>query len=96
MAITKEQIEEVIEKADMVSIIGEYVALEKKGSDYKGLCPFHNDHNASLSVSPRKHCYTCFSCHETGNVITFVQNFKKISFISLTSSLFNIFPYISF
>lgn len=80
MAISREQIEEVINKADMVSIISKYVTLEKKGNDYKGLCPFHNDNNPSLSVAPRKKCYTCFSCHATGNVITFVQNIEHISF----------------
>ena len=80
MALSREQIDEVIKNADMVSIIGEYVKLEKKGNDYKGLCPFHNDSNPSLSVSPRKNCYTCFSCHATGNVITFVQNIEHISF----------------
>ena len=80
MAINQSQIDEVIQKADMAAIIGEYVTLTKKGSDYQGLCPFHNDNHPSLSVSPRKFCYSCWSCGAKGNVITFVQNFEHISF----------------
>lgn len=74
------KIDEVIAKADIASVIGNYVKLKKEGSDYKGLCPFHNDNNPSLSVSPRKHCYKCFSCGAKGNVITFIQNYKHVTF----------------
>lgn len=68
MRIQQSVIDEIIEKADIVEVIGEYVKLEKKGNDYKGLCPFHNDSNPSLSVSPAKKIYKCFSCNEAGNV----------------------------
>ena len=74
-------VEEVKEKADIVSIIQERIPLTKKGSNYVGLCPFHDDKNPSLSVSPTKHIYKCFSCNASGNVITFVQNYDKISFM---------------
>ena len=74
-------VEEVKEKADIVSIIQERIPLTKKGSNYVGLCPFHDDKNPSLSVSPSKHIYKCFSCNASGNVITFVQNYDKISFM---------------
>lgn len=73
-------INEIKEKTDIVDVIGQYVTLEKKGSNYVGLCPFHDDKNPSLTVSPSKKIYTCFSCHATGNVITFIEKFKKISF----------------
>ena len=74
-------VDEVKEKADIVSIIQERIPLTKKGSNYIGLCPFHDDKNPSLSVSPSKHIYKCFSCNASGNAITFVQNYDKISFM---------------
>ena len=72
--------QKVIDNADIVSIISEYITLEKKGNDYKGLCPFHNDGNPSLSVSPSRKVFKCFSCNTAGNVITFVQKIENISF----------------
>lgn len=72
--------QKVVDSADIVSIIGEYITLEKKGNDYKGLCPFHNDSDPSLSVSPQKKVYKCFSCNNAGNVITFVQRYENISY----------------
>lgn len=74
-------INEIKEKADIVSIIGQYVKLEKQGSSYVGLCPFHEDKHPSMSVSPTKKVYKCFSCNAGGNVITFVEKFKKIPFM---------------
>lgn len=71
---------EVVEKADIVGIIGSYIKLEKKGKDYVAICPFHNDHNPSLSVSPRLKLYNCFVCHEKGNVIHFVEKFENIPY----------------
>ena len=73
-------VDEVKEKADIVAIIQERIPLTKKGANYVGLCPFHDDKNPSLTVSPTKHIYKCFSCNASGNAITFVQNFDKISF----------------
>ena len=64
MRIQQSTIDKILEKADIVEVVGEYVKLEKKGNDYKGLCPFHNDSNPSLSVSPGKRVYKCFSCNE--------------------------------
>ncbi|MDD4212848.1 MAG: DNA primase [Bacilli bacterium] len=74
-------IHEVQEKADIVNIISRYIKLEKKGAGYVGLCPFHDDKNPSLSVSPSKKIYKCFSCNASGNVITFVEQYKKIPFM---------------
>jgi len=81
MRIDQSTIDKVLEKADIVEVIGEYVKLEKKGNDYKGLCPFHNDSNPSFSVSPNKKVYKCFSCNEAGNVVKFIQKFKNVSFL---------------
>lgn len=73
-------INEIRDKVEIVDVISEHVSLEKKGNNYVGLCPFHDDKNPSFTVSPSKKIYTCFSCHATGNVITFIEKFKKISF----------------
>ncbi len=70
----------VLENCDIVQIISEYITLEKKGNDYKGLCPFHNDSNPSLSVSPQKKVFKCFSCNTAGNAINFVQKIENISY----------------
>ncbi len=74
-------IQKVIDASDIVQIISEYIPLEKKGNDFKGLCPFHNDSNPSLSVSPTKKVFKCFSCNTAGNVIQFVQKIENITFL---------------
>jgi len=85
--IPTETIQKIRDEADIVEVIGEQVKLNKKGANYVGLCPFHNDTNPSLTVSPSKRIFTCFSCGATGNVITFVQNFEKVSFVEAVSRL---------
>ena len=79
--ISEEEINEIRSKADIVDIIGRYVPLEKKGKEYRGRCPFHNDHDPSMNVSRDLQIYKCFSCGAGGNVFTFVQNYEKVSFI---------------
>ncbi len=73
-------VDEIINRADIVDIIGKFVSLHKAGANYFGLCPFHPDSNPSMSVSPKKKIFKCFSCGASGNVITFIQKFKKISY----------------
>ena len=73
-------VDELLEKADIVDIIGRFVSLHKSGANFFGLCPFHPDQNHSMSVSPKKKIFRCFSCGASGNVINFVQKFKKISY----------------
>ena len=75
--ISKELIDEVKSKNDIVDVIGSYISLNDKN---KALCPFHSDHSPSFSVHPDKQIYKCFSCGESGNVITFVEKFLGISF----------------
>jgi DNA primase len=79
--IPDDKIQEVRSKADIVSIIGQYIPLTKKGKNYMAVCPFHDDHNPSMSISPDKQIYKCFVCHAGGNVFTFVSEFEKISFV---------------
>ncbi|MFA6826884.1 MAG: DNA primase [Bacilli bacterium] len=81
MRISEEIIKEIIDKADIVNIISSRIKIDKKGKDYIGLCPFHNDNNPSLSVSPAKKIYKCFSCGAGGNVVNFVKEFDHISFM---------------
>ena len=83
------KINEIKNKANIVSIIGQYVKLEKHGSDFIGLCPFHEDKNPSLSVSPTKNIFKCFSCNVGGNAITFIQKYKKIPFMEALREVAN-------
>ena len=73
-------VNEIRSKLDIVNVISSYISLEKKGRNYFGLCPFHDDHSPSLSVSPEKQIYKCFVCGESGNVFNFVMNYEHISF----------------
>ena len=68
------------QKVDIVDIIGERIPLVMKGKNYFGVCPFHDDTNPSMCVSREKQIYTCFSCHATGNVYTFLMNYDHIDF----------------
>lgn len=70
---------QIVDKADIVNIISQYVKLEKKGNNYIGLCPFHDDKNPSMSVSPQKKVFKCFSCGTAGDVVSFVSKIKNIS-----------------
>lgn len=78
--ISSDVINEIRNKTDIVDVVSRYVNLTKKGKNYIGICPFHDDHSPSMSVSPEKQIFTCFSCGATGNVFTFVSDFEKISF----------------
>jgi len=79
--ISNEVINEIRNKTDIVDVVSKYVNLTKRGKNYIGVCPFHDDHSPSMSVSPEKQIFTCFSCGASGNVFTFVSDFEKISFI---------------
>jgi DNA primase len=67
-------------KVDIVDIIGERIPLVSRGKNFFGVCPFHDDSNPSMCVSREKQIYTCFSCHATGNVYTFLMNYEHIEF----------------
>lgn len=75
-----ELVEEVRAKSDIVDVISGYVRIQKKGSSYFGLCPFHNEKSPSFSVSPGKQMYYCFGCGAGGNVFTFVMNYENFTF----------------
>lgn len=71
---------EIRSKTDIVDIIGERIPLVARGKNFFGVCPFHDDFNPSMCVSREKQIYTCFSCHATGNVYTFLMNYEHIDF----------------
>ena len=75
-----EIVEEVRMKNDIVDVVSGYVKIQKKGSSYFGLCPFHNEKSPSFSVSPSRQMYYCFGCGAGGNVFTFVMEYENYSF----------------
>lgn len=80
MAIPDHIIDEIRERADLVEVIGEVVALKKRGKNFVGLCPFHPEKTPSFSVSPEKQMYYCFGCQVGGNVFSFMVEYEKLSF----------------
>ena len=90
MKLTQEVIDDIRNSADIVDVIGHYIPLVKKGKGYSALCPFHDDHDPSLSISEDKQIYKCFVCGNGGNVFTFVSNFKKIPFPQAVSEVASI------
>ncbi len=80
MYYSEDVIEEVRVKNDIVDVISGYVRLQKKGSSYFGLCPFHNEKSPSFSVSRQKQMYYCFGCGVGGNVFTFLMEYENFSF----------------
>ena len=81
MYYSEEVIEEVRTKNYIVYVISGYVILQKKGSSYFGLCPFHNEKSPSFSVSREKQMYYCFGCGAGGNVFTFLMDYENFSFV---------------
>lgn len=80
--IPYETISDIQKRVNIVDVISKYLPITKRGKNYFAICPFHDDHNPSMSISEEKQIYTCFVCGASGNVFTFVQNYEKISFTS--------------
>ncbi len=78
--IPYDEILNIQRKVNIVDVIAEYLPIEQKGKNYFAICPFHDDHNPSMSISPEKQIYTCFVCGASGNVFNFVMNYERISF----------------
>lgn len=85
--ISEEEINELRSKADIVEVIGHYLQVHRNGKSYKALCPFHDDHTPSMSISPDKQIYKCFVCGAGGNVFTFVQNYEKVTFVEAVAKV---------
>ncbi len=80
MAYNKSIAEDVLKHADIVQVISSFIPLIKQGKNYKAVCPFHDDTNPSLVVSPEKQFFKCFVCGTSGTAISFVQKYKKVSY----------------
>lgn len=81
MRLENNVINEIRNSVDIIDVVSNYLPLTARGKNYFGVCPFHDDHSPSMSVSKEKQIYTCFSCGATGNVIKFIQDYENISFI---------------
>jgi len=79
--ITPQTIEAIKNRIDIIDVVGEYVKLKKRGSNYIGNCPFHNEKSPSFTVSPAKEFYKCFGCGKSGNSITFLMEHDKLSYV---------------
>ncbi len=80
MAYSEEIVNQVRDANDIVSVVGQYVKLTKKGANYFGLCPFHGEKTASFSVSPRKQIFYCFGCQKGGDVFHFIREYEQVSY----------------
>ena len=80
MAFPRDFLDELISRSDIVDVVSSYVALTKKGSNFFGLCPFHNEKTGSFSVSPDKQIYHCFGCKHGGGVISFIMEIENLSY----------------
>ncbi len=78
--ISPASIQEVMNRADIVDVVGQFVRLRKRGTNYIANCPFHNEKTPSFNVSPAKGIYKCFGCGKAGNVVTFVQEHEKLTY----------------
>ena len=79
--ISQESIQQILSRIDIVEIVGSFVKLKKRGSNYLGLCPFHNEKTPSFTVSPAKEIYKCFGCGRSGNSISFLMEAEKYSYV---------------
>ena len=79
--IDQATVEKIYDSADIVDIVSEFVSLKKRGSNYMGCCPFHNEKTPSFSVSPAKGIFKCFGCGKAGNAVTFVMEHEHLSYV---------------
>ncbi|HEX9510135.1 MAG TPA: DNA primase [Puia sp.] len=78
--ISPETIQQILSRIDIIEIVGGFVRLKKRGANYLGLCPFHNEKSPSFTVSPAKEIYKCFGCGRSGNTISFLMEHEKYSY----------------
>lgn len=87
--ISQETIQKIQSQIDILDIVGSYVKLRKRGANYLGLCPFHNEKSPSFTVSPTKEIYKCFGCGKSGNSISFLMDLEKYSYVEALRWLAN-------
>ena len=79
--ISQQTIQQILSRIDIIEIVGGFVKLKKRGTNYLGLCPFHNEKTPSFTVSPAKEIYKCFGCGRSGNTISFLMEHEKYSYV---------------
>src|SRR5258706_1724713 len=79
--ISPSTIQQILSRIDIIEIISSFVKLKKRGANYLGLCPFHNERTPSFTVSPSKEIYKCFGCGRSGNTISFLMEHEKYSYV---------------
>jgi DNA primase len=87
--ISQNTIQQILGRLDIVDVIGGFVKLKKRGSNFLGLCPFHNEKTPSFTVSPSKELYKCFGCGRSGNAVSFVMEHEKYSYVDALKWLAN-------
>src|SRR5215468_10536226 len=87
--ISGNTIQQILNRLDIVEIIAGFVKLKKRGANYLGLCPFHNEKTPSFTVSPSKEIYKCFGCGRSGNSISFLMEHEKYSYVEALKWLAN-------
>ncbi|MBL7744579.1 MAG: DNA primase [Chitinophagaceae bacterium] len=87
--ISQNTIQQILGRLDIIDVIGSFVKLKKRGTNYLGLCPFHNEKTPSFTVSPAKEIYKCFGCGRSGNTISFIMEHEKYSYVEALKWLAN-------
>ena len=87
--ISPNTIQQILSRIDILDVIGGFIKLKKRGSNYLGLCPFHNEKTPSFTVSPAKELYKCFGCGKSGNTISFIMEHEKYSYVDALKWLAN-------
>src|SRR5437763_3755408 len=87
--ISQTTIQQILSRIDITEIVGGFVKLKKRGANYLGLCPFHNEKTPSFTVSPAKEIYKCFGCGRSGNTISFLMEHEKFSYVEALKWLAN-------
>ena len=87
--ITQNSIQQILSRIDVVEVVGTFVKLKKRGTNYLGLCPFHNEKTPSFTVSPAKEIYKCFGCGRSGNAVSFLMEQEKYTYVEALRWLAN-------
>lgn len=89
MLISEDKINEIRKSINIVDVISEYIPIEQRGKNYFAVCPFHDDHNPSMSISKEKQIYTCFVCGAHGNVFNFIMDYENMPFVEAVKTVAN-------
>lgn len=93
MAFDQSLIDDILKHADIVRVVSSYLNLTKKGKNFLAVCPFHDDSNPSLTISPEKQIFKCFVCGTSGNAITFVQKYEHLTFMEAMKKVADLSDY---